>query len=1314
DIATFEQDSYNTHYYTLNMVHNAQSDFEFIFNRNGGSQTYDCSISYSDLSKAENGKYECWVLPDKWDDNDNDNTWKCTCIITTDAPSDWNLKSPIINGTTVTFNYRNPDVDTVYLAGSMTDWGNGKIKMSKDSNGVFSYTTTLAAGEYKYKFIVGNDWIADPLNSAVLDGDGNSSFTITEVSVEPDDSQEPEQPVVPEVISPVINGKEVTFNYYNENNASKVQVVGDFTDAKDWDIYEMSDEDGDNVFSYTMTLGGGKYPYKFITTINGEDKWITDPKNDKITSDNDKNSYFIISGLTKATLADTITKGSQTNLPSKSTYLNADGTETTKEVTWSIPTDASYANDVTITDADNTNVQTITVAKTYTGTTIDVIATNKEDITDTATVTINLKEPTYKYTVYAYSSRADRVDTEKADLWIWDKAAGGQGSVYGFSGTETLSDGKTWLKAEITLNYGTEVGFIYKEKTDGEWTWKTTDLIYKNTDFAENNTIYITDIDGAYNLYTKLEDVPKVESDYVVVEYTREDANYAGFNVYTWNTGYGELTYDFTEVNGKYIAKIPVLASDKDKTIGFIVRNGKDWDSCIKDGGDNFVTIPAGQDVVKVRFSNGKVKETLPYNTGSVIDRKNSKVSFYYRDDSLFANNNLSSLDGKVKVVVATVTELEDGTETKATNTYNLTYDEKADRYVYEVALTDNTDYYYYYVIDGTEVLDAYNAKKGTLEGKEYSLRRNRQYALTLNAGVKYESMTYDDNNVLTVSWTPKNAGDDLEGFNPIEVYADLSALGLGSKVAIDTELMEFTFGCLEGTEAGSKTITVTLVDDCDMTYTATTTVTVAERTKTENTDTKLGDFDWDEAVIYFAVTDRFFDGNTTNNDGVNKNGTLSYHGGDFAGLTEKINYLYDLGVNTIWLTPIVENSDTTYQDDNVGKIDSTGYHGYWTSDFTKLNPHLGTETEFKALIEAAHAKGMKVMVDVVLNHAGYGTEKTFNSIIAVKETTDMNGKPVTIYKDMLRDESNTVVGDMQLDGLSGLPDFVTEDPEVRAKIIEWQTTWMTEYAIDYYRVDTVKHVDNTTWSEFKNELTKINQDFKLIGEYYDAGYLNDYDQLDSGKMDSVLDFHFNDILTNLASENLSAIEDALLQRNGLLTNTATLGSFLSSHDENGFLYDLINKHGEDAEWAKNLMKVAATYQITAKGQPVIYYGEEIGLTGANNYPKQDNRYDFNWTEQATQASDTSSMYNHYKTMLNIRRDYSEVFAKGDRTVIVEPITYDADGKKTEQGYEVFARSYEGTTIYVGTNVWGDAKEVTFYVNAKEGSTYKDLYNDKT
>ena len=450
----------------------------------------------------------------------------------------------------------------------------------------------------------------------------------------------------------------------------------------------------------------------------------------------------------------------------------------------------------------------------------------------------------------------------------------------------------------------------------------------------------------------------------------------------------------------------------------------------------------------------------------------------------------------------------------------------------------------------------------------------------------------------------------------------------------------------------------------------------------TARTRKNAKDFDWDESVIYFMVTDRFFDGNESNNTAsgaktYGKDNAGLYHGGDFAGITQKLDYLEDLGINTIWITPIVENIPGVTVTDT-GKEDvpyNAAYHGYWASDFTKLNPTLGTEEEFQTLIDQAHSRGIRIMVDIVVNHAGYDTE----------------------FGNMIRSGDDVVSGSDQKDSLSNLPDFRTEDPAVSAQLVEWQTQWVKDFGIDYFRVDTVKHVENDTWAELKNALTKTDPNFKMIGEYAGGGYASNGNTLGTGEMDSDLDFDFNDQAANFVKGNISSVENFLASRNSALNNTYMTGQFLGSHDEDGFKQKLLDGGmKEDAATAASM--VAASLQITAKGQPVVYYGEEIGLTGLNNYPYQTNRYDFDWS----MVNNDNKTYQHYKKMLSIRNAYTDVFARGDRKTIVA---------SDEKGYDIVSRSYQGTKLYVGLNIKGAAQTVEVPVSESNGTILKDLYS---
>ena len=944
--------------------------------------------------------------------------------------------------------------------------------------------------------------------------------------------------------------------------------------------------------------------------------------------------------------------------------------------------DGNVQNGVSVTYTAKTegitlNGNEISVPISYEGTEVTVVAAyngiEKEII-------IPVVEVVYHYTIYYYDFDATHMSENASDLWIWQKSGAGATAGTLFTAKEKLSDGNEWLRADVTLPY-TDVQIIPRSKD--EWKWQGDTVLYNNSATAENVTLYI--VSNSNQAYTTLPELVKPKSRSIMIEYDRPAKDYEGWNIYTWNSGFGsDVSVAFADINGKMVAKIPVKDSKADLKLSFCMRHSTaadEWES--KDGGDHYVTIPADQSVVKAVFTQGEgITEVLPYNAGYEMDGANDTIHFYYRNDTLAAENNLASLDGKVSVVV-------NG------QTCPMTYDAANDRFGYDFTGVSTGDYYYYYVVGGIEELDAFNSEKADYSGKECSVCHFKKANVSVTASLSQYAMDYNDNNVLSVELTAKD-GEGLETSEIAAITADLSELGLGKEFAIEPELMEGTISCLNTVAAGVKNIPVTVKDIYGNVYTTATNVTVTERKKS------AGDFDWDEAVIYFAVTDRFFDGDAGNNDAygvgdynIGEKGGSSYHGGDFAGLNQKLDYLKDLGVNTIWITPIVENI-TEDQHDNETDTATYGYHGYWASDFTKLNKHLGNEQQFKALLDAAHSKGMKIMVDVVLNHAGYGREDHFNSIL-----TDADGNSIS----MIRDSSNTISGDDKYDSLSDLPDFVTENKAVTDQLVAWQTEWMSKYNIDYYRVDTVKHVETTTWAAFKNSLTKVNPDFKMIGEYSGAGYANNAGELGTGTMDALLDFDFNDFAQNFVTGNISSVENSLQKRNNAINNTSVMGSFLSSHDEDTLQYKLVNESKISEEEAYNLMKVAATLQITAKGQPVLYYGEEIGQGGANNWPYQTNRRDFDWTELEKQKADSNSIYNHYKTMLAIRNTYTDVFARGNRSTVAA---------SDAEGYEVISRSYGNSTLYVGMNVKEAEKEVVIPVAESAGTVLKNLYDGKT
>lgn len=873
--------------------------------------------------------------------------------------------------------------------------------------------------------------------------------------------------------------------------------------------------------------------------------------------------------------------------------------------------------------------------------------------------------PDHTFTIYYYNEDLSTdTDMGKVDLWMWN--AGLNGS-YVFDGTYYDAENDvTWFKKTITVagsNVEKTVGL--KARYDITQGWDggsdTADRSFTISG-DENEVLYY--VDGSDPVHEKPV-IKQTEKRYLVLDYENPGLKEKGITpqFYTWTSGYASVLTNFTYAGGdKWTVTIPAKPSCT--KVDFCIALDSTGDPWIKDGGDHSVTFPSDQKVIYASMKAGSEPEiAMPYNVGYEVDAEKQQVSYYYRDDTAFVDGTLKNMTVAVDV---------NGTE------YPMTYNDATKRFEYvKSGLTDGKTYYRYKA-NRAYVVDAFNSNSEKHNNADYSYFEYYKLNATVTAEVMNKSFNYNENNV--VKFKVEQDSSDAKTLEVASASIDVSSLGGSNAMPIEPELQAVTISATTDTTLGIKTLPITVTDQYGNKFSTTVDVEITDRVKENKKD-----FDWDEAVVYFMMTDRFFDGNESNNtasgaDTYGDNPGL-YHGGDFAGVTTKLDYLQNLGVNTIWITPIVENIKGVAVTDEGSKDVpyNAAYHGYWASDFTKLNPTLGTTEEFETMISEAHKRGMRIMVDIVVNHAGYGTESTF--------------------ADMLRDKSVSE-GDIK-SWQSGLPDFATENADVRAKLVEWQTAWMKDYGVDYFRVDTVKHVDSTTWAALKNSTTEVNPAFKMIGEYYGAGYASNGSTLGSGQMDADLDFDFNDQATSFVSGNISSVEKFLSARNSALNNTYMTGQFLSSHDEDGFKAALMNGKKYTEDEATSAALVAATLQLTAKGIPVIYYGEEVGLSGLNNYPYQTNRYDMDFSK----ATKDNVTYQHYKNLLSIRNAYTDVFARGSRNVVAS---------SDEEGYDVVSRSYGGTTLYVGMNIKDAAKEVKVPVNANAGDTVKNLYDGKT
>ena len=872
-------------------------------------------------------------------------------------------------------------------------------------------------------------------------------------------------------------------------------------------------------------------------------------------------------------------------------------------------------------------------------------------------MSIPVVEKQYQVTINMYSQDLE-MKPGVSDIYIFEYGGSNNTTVTLNKTVEDIENNVTWVQGTVTVPYNS-LGIIARDKA-GSWDGgKDKDRLYTIDEDTPEVTLWYV---YGKTPVTEKPTITKEDPRYFYLEYENDTLTTIP-EFYSWTTGFAAELKKFESAGaGKWKIKVPVKSSCT--KVDFVIAvdsSGSDW---VKDGGDHSIAFPEDQNVVCANMKQGEEPVlSAPYNKGYEVLPKENKIAFYYRDDNALIDDKLA--DMKVSVDI-------NGTE------YEMTYNAGNKRFEYNYNKLESGCTYYRYKVGDEYILDKYNDKQEQKGGNDYSYIEYYKLNATIQAEVMNASFNYNENNV--VKFTVNQDENDTKKMEVASASIDVSSLGGSSTLAIVPDLQAVTISATTDTSLGKKTLPIVVTDQYGNEYSTSVQVEVTARTKKN-----AKDFDWDESVIYFMVTDRFFDGNESNNTAsgaqtYGKDNAGLYHGGDFAGITQKLDYLEDLGINTIWITPIVENIPGVTVTDT-GKEDvpyNAAYHGYWASDFTKLNPTLGTEEEFQTLIDQAHNRGIRIMVDIVVNHAGYDTK----------------------FGDMIRSEDDVVSGSDQKDSLSDLPDFKTEDPAVSAQLVKWQTQWVKDFGIDYFRVDTVKHVENDTWAELKNALTEVDSDFKMIGEYAGGGYASNGNTLGTGEMDSDLDFDFNDQAANFVKGNISSVENFLASRNSALNNTYMTGQFLGSHDEDGFKQKLLDGGmKEDAATAASM--VAASLQITAKGQPVIYYGEEIGLTGLNNYPYQTNRYDFDWS----MVNNDNKTYQHYKKMLSIRNAYTDVFARGDRKTIVA---------SDEKGYDIVSRSYKGTKLYVGLNIKDVAQTVEIPVSENNGTVLKDLYSGKT
>lgn len=374
---------------------------------------------------------------------------------------------------------------------------------------------------------------------------------------------------------------------------------------------------------------------------------------------------------------------------------------------------------------------------------------------------------------------------------------------------------------------------------------------------------------------------------------------------------------------------------------------------------------------------------------------------------------------------------------------------------------------------------------------------------------------------------------------------------------------------------------------------------------------------EWAESILYFVVLDRFADGDTSNNAGVDRKAKGTFHGGDLKGLIAQLNEISELGATALWITPVVKNIDGFVT--GAGFPD-WGYHGYWADDFYALDERFGTEEDLKALVDAAHARGIKVLLDVVYNHPGYDSQYAKD--------------PAT--RGWLRLEDRGECGDDDITGcLAGLPDFRTEDPEVADYLLKAHLELAKRVGLDGFRLDTVKHVTHEFWQEHRRRIqAEIGDDFFLLGEVWggDNKVLDPW--FENDEMDAGFDFSFQgSTLGFVRGRGRPVAFNRYLEKRGDLREGYLVSHFLSNHDTPGAIHQL---EGDTARF-----RLAALLQFVSNGIPQIFYGEEVGRK-IGDWPF--NRTDMPWGDRAVEpgAGDErdEDLRAFYKQLIAARRAY--------------------------------------------------------------------------
>ena len=492
--------------------------------------------------------------------------------------------------------------------------------------------------------------------------------------------------------------------------------------------------------------------------------------------------------------------------------------------------------------------------------------------------------------------------------------------------------------------------------------------------------------------------------------------------------------------------------------------------------------------------------------------------------------------------------------------------------------------------------------------------------------------------------------------------------------------------------------------------------------------------FNWEGANMYFLLTDRFQNGDNKNdiNFGrTEKAATLrGFEGGDLRGIIQKIddNYFSDLGINAIWMTPLVEQIHSAT---NEGTGNTYAFHGYWAKDWTNLDPNFGTKADLKELVEKAHEKGIRIVLDAVINHTGPVT-----TIDPVYPNSWVRTSPQCKYNNYENTTACTLV--------ANLPDILTESnepaelPQILVEkwknegkyeaemkslneffvrtgypkapkyyIMKWLADYVKEFGIDGYRIDTVKHTNEDVWKDFQKvcqesfDIYKRNNPSKVldqnlfftVGEIYGYGISQKqiYDFGDKkvnyyqNGFKSLINFDFKGD-ANKSYEELFSNYSKLLQSD---LNGKTVMNYLTSHDD-GSPFDKDRKRTFEA----------GTKLLLSPGISQVYYGDEsarsLTIQGAEGDANL--RSNMNWSDISSNL-ETQKLLVHYQKLGKFRANHPAVGAGVHQMISSSPYW--------------FTRTLNNDKVVIGLDLKPGLREVSVQGIFENGTELRDGYSGK-